>query len=186
MKEKIIEIKNKVKQLYNWYIKGEYHCDECRYCWEEWSYEGDGDCGCYIKGDIQDTCRLLPPFKNIIGYFKKRKCDYYMDHKWDGYDEFCQEQDKKELFLREKINEHIFKEHEFYVKGTNGEFIPVNTENNPTVFSVCRAAAAVVHDYDGMFHPVIYKSLSQKWKELLKDTFDSFTEKFKPYFGKEE
>lgn len=67
-----MKIKEKFRNFVKWYIKGYYHCDKCPYSWEERGLE-DVEAGCYIKGNICYTCRLIPPFKNIIGYFKKKK-----------------------------------------------------------------------------------------------------------------
>lgn len=177
-------IKNKVGQFYDWYIKGEYHCDHCPYSWEEWSYEGDGDCGCYIKGEIQETCRLMPPFKNIIGNIRKKKSDYSLNHSWDGFAEFCREQDQKENFLREKINEHFFVKNQFYVKDPDGNYILANSEDYSVEIAIRRAAADILHSYDDTFCPVIHKSLRQKWKELIKENMEYVLKKFRPYFSK--
>ena len=48
--------KSMMYRIWHWYIKGEYHCDKCPYCWEErTSYEYDEwDAGCYIKGDLPE------------------------------------------------------------------------------------------------------------------------------------
>ena len=176
-------IRSKVGQFYNWYIKGEYHCDHCPYCWEEWSYEGDGDCGCYIKGDIQDTCRLLPPFKNIIGTIRKKKADYYLAHSWDGFGEFCQKQNEKEMFLREKLQENIFKKRPLYEQNSDGAFVLVDDYTQE--YSYIRPTAAVIlNDYEERFFPVVHKSLKEEWEELVKKTLNKVFSKFKPYFCK--
>lgn len=72
-----------LKNRWKWYVLGYYHCDKCPYCWADYSYEGDCDCGCYIKGDIQDTCRLIPPFREIIGWPRMRYAQYWETHQYD-------------------------------------------------------------------------------------------------------
>lgn len=62
------KIKKYLLQWYRWYIHGSYHCDKCPMCWEDRYYDGDSDCGCYIYGDLRDSCRLLPIFRNAIGW----------------------------------------------------------------------------------------------------------------------
>ena len=67
MKKKCKNIWRRIKTLWKWYVLGYYHCDKCPFCWEERGYE-DCDCGCYIRGDIRDTCRLIEPFRTLIGW----------------------------------------------------------------------------------------------------------------------
>ena len=74
-----------------WYVYGHYHCDKCPMCWAEWSYEGDGDCGCYIYGDLRDSCRLLPPFRWLRGWHRKKRALYWEAHQYDGMAEWYQQ-----------------------------------------------------------------------------------------------
>lgn len=79
----------------NWYIKGKYHCEYCPYSWEDRGEE-DADCGCYIYGDIRDTCRLFPPFLHIIGLLRKRKYEFESDHQFDGIVDFYEQEENRE------------------------------------------------------------------------------------------
>lgn len=45
-------------EVYRYYIRGDYHCDVCPYSWEERGEE-DADAGCYLFGELRDTCRLI-------------------------------------------------------------------------------------------------------------------------------
>ena len=97
---------NKFKRFWNYYIKGEYHCDTCPFCWEERGYE-DADAGCYIKGELQDTCRLIPPFRFLIGWGRRRKVRYIRNHEYDDYPEFIEKYDR-ELHETEKALQDCF------------------------------------------------------------------------------
>jgi hypothetical protein len=108
----------KIKQFWNWYIKGEYHCDKCPLCWGG-DYlpgcEDYDDCGCYLKGgvldELPDSCRLLPPIRFLLGYFPKRKAEYYEAHQHDGGETWTMnDQGKKEEFNRllKRYFEEIF------------------------------------------------------------------------------
>lgn len=51
-------------------------CSECPLCWEDWCYEGDSDCGCYIYDDLYGYKFLcyLPGFvKRLIANYKGRE-----------------------------------------------------------------------------------------------------------------
>lgn len=73
--KKKIPLKKRISDYWHWYILGEYHCDHCPYSWEE-RYDDDCDAGCCIKGDIQDTCRLIPPVRGIVGFFATKRYIY--------------------------------------------------------------------------------------------------------------
>ena len=93
-----------IKKFIDRYILGEYHCDTCPYGWEDWYYEGDCDCGCYIFGDIRDSCRLIPPLRALIGWPRRKKSRYYASHQYDGFADFCE----KDMQLQEKFDELFF------------------------------------------------------------------------------
>ena len=60
-------------------------CENCPLSWEDWSYEGDCDCGCMWYGDSYEwyenlcgngfVCRLPLFAKEIIYKIKKRQLD---------------------------------------------------------------------------------------------------------------
>lgn len=59
-----------IPHIIDWYIKGEYHCDNCPFCWGGEYRPGCDDyddVGCYIFNDLKDSCRLLPPLRFILG-----------------------------------------------------------------------------------------------------------------------
>lgn len=179
------KIKKIIQRFIRWYILGYYHCDKCPYCWAEWNFEGDGDCGCYIKGDIQDSCRLLPPFRFLFGYFKKKKSQYYFNHQYDGFVECYEEYDKQIDCMTKLLNQYVFDEDELYTKNYKGEFVQVGEIHNHNIsFNTHCAVMNIINDYEATIHPVEHKKLKQKWKELIKETLDSFISIFKPYFCK--
>ena len=66
------------------FIKHGNNCNNCKayYC-EKTSYEyNEYDVFCLIKGTNYNKCFLIPPFKNIILFFKKRKYNYYQNHQY--------------------------------------------------------------------------------------------------------
>lgn len=115
-----MKFKKNLHDAYSFYCKGEYHCDQCPYSWEERNYfEDDGDAGCYIFGELRDTCRLLPPFRSVIGWFKKRRYLYDYNSQYNDYPEWCEFTEKKENTLLSLI-EKALEEFEFYQPHADG------------------------------------------------------------------
>ena len=166
---------NKLKRFWNYYVKGNYHCDTCPYCWEERGYE-DADAGCYIYGDLRDSCRLLPPFRFLIGWGRRKKAQYLMNHEYDGYVEFIEEREKQESYVEKAMKEWL--DH-------NGYVIALNTNDDTRLdvdkFSDIYCLSDSMRD---IFSPVKYEPLKKRWGKLLKDTWQRFLMIFKPYFCK--
>ena len=81
----------------DYYIKGEYHCDKCPFCWGGgYMPECDDydDAGCYIFGDLRDTCRLIPPIRFILGWGRRKRTEYFRAHKYDDFSEWYAEKKK--------------------------------------------------------------------------------------------
>lgn len=172
-------MKNKLKSACDRYIRGCYHCDSCPMCWSDWSsYLGDGDAGCYIYGDLRDTCRLIPPIRFLIGWPKKKKAQYAEDHSYDGIGEWYEQQQHQENTMREAIlialngSEVCWRDHK-------GKLMPI-----------CKLDAmelglnSAMRHYEDTCHPVIHTSLKEDWKKVLKRTWNAFLEPFRPYFRK--
>lgn len=167
-----------IKKAFKWYIRGEYHCDKCPYCWSEWSYEGDGDAGCYIYGDLRDTCRLIPPIRTIIGWPKKKKAEYYFMHEYDGFAEWYEQEEKG----REKFNELVsdfLERYELCWKDENGGLHPIDKE-----MYIQYEAWRIRSEYEGFRKPFEVKTLRKEWKDLILKTWHRFTGIFRPYFCK--
>lgn len=158
-----------------WYIYGHYHCDKCRMCWSEWSYEGDGDSGCYIYGELRDTCRLLPPFRHLIGWPRKRKVEYFAAHEYDGYEEHYLEMERQQECMRKAMKKALIG-YELIRRGADGKPIPVceleflNTEANSVFF-----------EYEENAHPSSYTTLKADWKAVLCRTWNAFADHFRPF-----
>lgn len=74
-----------IKNLFDWYVKGDYHCDTCPYSWEERGFE-DADAGCYLFGELRDTCRHIPnPISKLIVNKHMNKAD----SRWDCWCEYA-------------------------------------------------------------------------------------------------
>lgn len=181
-------IKNLLKKLrraYKWYIKGDYHCDHCPYCWSDWSsYVGDGDCGCYIRGDLWDTCRLIPPIRFLIGWPRKKKTLYWESHAYDGMGDWYEQQVERETAYSKSL-EILLKDIELYQRDCEGKLMPV-----------CKAALIERYCfgvgpfyeahryYEDHAHPIVGDPpLKQQWKELLRKTWNKFADHFRPYFS---
>ena len=166
-----------IMRFWRYYILGYYHCDKCPYSWEECYYEGDCDAGCYIFGDIRDTCRLLPPFRAVIGSIRKKVCIYHENHAYDGFAEFVEKDDE----LQKKFNElfcEVLNRYSVGYKNGSGEW----TQFTPDAFHMLDALHYFRHEYEELAHPFEAKTYRQELRELLSKIWKSFIGKFKPYF----
>lgn len=167
----------KFKDFWNWYVRGEYHCDHCPYSWEERGCE-DCDAGCYIKGELYDTCRLLPPFRAIIGKLRKNKYEYFREHEYDG----CGEDYEKTLGCENKITELILSslvDYDLIYPGAKGYNIIADKER---VFR--ENASRIYYEYEEYAHPFTEReTLGELWRKALKATWDASFGKLRPYFG---
>ena len=171
------EIRKKLKLWWQWYIQGYYHCDKCPMCWSEWSYEGDNDCGCYLFGDIRDTCRLLPPFRQLIGWPKKRKAEYWEEHQYDGIEDVL-ETEYLQSELLERLLREAFSFYEFAIPTEDGKLTPASESKE-------RLIEMLVPDirfcYENEAHPVTYTPLKAEWKQVLRRTSKEFLDIFRPF-----
>lgn len=162
------------------YIYGEYHCDKCPMCWSDWSsYLGDGDAGCYIYGDLRDSCRLLPPFRWLLGWGKKRRAIYAEAHMYDGCDEWFEQVVVQDVAMEKAILKAL-QLYELVWRDTDGKLYPGDckaefVQNN--VRDICR-------EYEEEAHPVVTLTLKEEWTHVLKRTWDRIADRFRPYFGK--
>lgn len=164
---------SRCKRFWKYYIKGEYHCDTCPFSWEERGLE-DADAGCYIKGEIQDTCRLLPPFRFLLGWGRRKKALYYLNHQYDDMDEWYCEQCRKDQAVMEILEPYLGD----LATIQNPEFMkPGEKSPSPLIYDIR-------HKLEDALIPVKYVPLKIRWKELIKDTWNRFLMIFKPYFCK--
>lgn len=85
-----------------------YDCENCPLSWEERSYEGDCDCGCYIYGDLYGRkafCYLPNFIKGIIAHHKENKIAKMEAKQYEGIAEWYEEQHKREIAMRTAIKE---------------------------------------------------------------------------------
>lgn len=172
---------SKISKFIDYYIKGKYHCDKCPCCWGGGYNAGCDDyddCGCYIKGDIQDTCRLLPPFRFLLGYFKKKKSKYYFNHQYDDLIEFYEQDEKKQGEFSNLLSKFL-KGYELCWKDQNGTYNPINTEMH-----IAQEWRHIRSDYDDFAHPIKHIPLKTQWENSVKNTFKHIINVIKPYFCK--
>lgn len=171
-----MKIWNWLKERWRWYILGRYHCDKCPYSWEQWYEAGDCDCGCVIFGDIRDTCRLIPPFRDIIGWFMRNANDYSAEHEYDGFDELIDNDMAGEKAIKAAVRKGLGN-YKICRQDTGGYWQPVGDFYTDSVSHTIRK------EYDEVAHPIVNKPLKARWKELLKDTWErSPFFKIVPYF----
>ena len=167
------------RRIYRWYIRGDYHCDMCPYCWSEWSYEGDGDAGCYIKGELADhSCRLLPPLRFLIGWPRKRKAEYWESHQYDGLPAWMENLDKKEEAMWNSLS-IVLKPYELCRRDDTGKLLPVCKMD---LRKECYTLYEMCQNYEDAVHPVSYPTLRKEWKDLLWKTWNRIADHFRPYF----
>ena len=170
MKKGINRLWNWLKTRWKWYVLGYYHCEHCPYCWVESGYE-DCDCGCYIKGDIQDTCRLLPPFRFLIGWPRMRQWEYMNDHAWDGIGEHYEKQlERQEVFAESAVI--LLNQIELWQRDPEGKPFPICKEELLEIYAMGSGPfyEAFIH-YEEKAHPAKIVPLKQRWKELIKLTW---------------
>ncbi|MEG1894619.1 MAG: hypothetical protein RR162_00165 [Oscillospiraceae bacterium] len=165
----------------DFYVKGKYHCDSCPYCWGGGYNAGCDDyddCGCYIKGDIYDTCRLLPPIRFMLGYFRKKKAEYHFNHEHDGCGDFFEREQEVENEF-ERLLKGFIGDYELCYKNGKGDLIPIDT-----AFHIKNEAWRFRSEYDDFAHPTERISLKTQWRNIIKNTGKAITGKIKPYFCK--
>ena len=162
-----------------WYVYGHYHCDKCPFCWAEWSYEGDGDCGCYIYGDLRESCRLLPPFKWLRGWHRKKRALYWEAHQYDGMAEWYQQCQINEKAMVAALLD-TFQTYDITYDGLEGK---VTVPDKKEFF--WERASSICAQYEEQAHPVEHPSLGTRWKRLLKETWiEKVWQKIAPFLTK--
>lgn len=172
---------SKLRSFWRYYVKGEYHCDQCPYAWSDYSdYLGDGNCGCYVKGDIQDSCRLIPPIRFLLGWGKKRRYLYRESQICDDMFEYRIRTEKKQAQFDEAVRPH-FEQYLIVWKDENGNIARRENGEPDTVnvddvcdygfFLDCRSVFSVPE-----------QSLKEQWASVLKNTWNRIADLFLPYF----
>ena len=85
-------------------------CEDCPLSWEDRSYEGDCDCGCYIYEDLYGDkfiCRLPMFIKRFIATRKIKKIEKEQARQYDGIGEWYKEEQRKETAMQYAINETL-------------------------------------------------------------------------------
>lgn len=181
---------SRIKRIWRWYIKGEYHCDECPQSWEDRSYEGEcNDYGCYACGECRETCRLIPPVRAFRGWKHRRYMEYWENRRYDGMGDTYQEMWDQRKILTDELKDAL-KEFTLCYKVEASEGW-VNEDGKTEELSTLRPTdldsflddwvPTIQMNYESIAHPVVRKKLSQEWKELLKKTFGKIFDPICPY-----
>lgn len=187
MKEHTRALGEWITTRWNWYVKGHYHCDHCPYCWEDWSCEGDCDCGCYIKGDLYDTCRLIPPFRTIVGWPKMRYAQYWEGHAYDGMADWYEENIHRQEVFAESVN-ILLRKTELCRRDSEGKLFPICKADLSEAYTFVNGEffEAFTH-YEDHAHPYKVIPLKQQWKDLIRLTWkQKVYEKIAPYLPRKK
>ena len=176
---------SKCKRFWRYYIKGDYHCDTCPFCWGVEYLPGCddyADAGCCIKGELRDTCRLLPPIRFLLGWGRRKKALYYRAHEHDGFAEFVEERERQNREVEKALHNYLNTHGYSIVYASQGKAVFLN-DDHETLKEYCEIYR-LTSDLQDIFAPVKYVPLKSRWKELIKDTWNRFLMIFKPYFCK--
>lgn len=174
----------KKSKAIDWYIKGEYHCDKCPFCWGGEYLPGCDDyddAGCYIFGDLRDTCRLIPPLRFLLGWGKRKKAEYYEAHQYDDYPEWVEERNERARLFKSLLEKDILDKYAVLHKDRDGNIFgePIDAKRFCKFDDV---DCFLCHCEDLLSPP--YVPLKERWAQLIKDTWHKFVMIFKPYFCK--
>ena len=152
--------KKKKSKAVDWYIKGEYHCDKCPFCWGGEYLPGCDDyddAGCYIFGDLRDTCRLIPPIRFILGWGKRKKSEYLRAHEYDDFEEWYVDKEKKETAFGQAFNNRILSDFALFWKDKDGNTFgaPIDAER----FCEFENMRRLMWDCEDIFSPLSYVPL---------------------------
>ncbi len=167
-----MNIIKRIKTLWNWYVRGYYHCDHCPYCWEERGME-DSDAGCYIYGDIRDTCRLPFPIRGIVGSIKRNRACFYTDRFADEEAQYYTDRHTRLVKMTELIDDFLPKYLECRKNALN------DGDDNTSIDDVCPEwcfsyIETIVYEYEKECHPETNRvpcPLRIEWKRLLSKTW---------------
>lgn len=179
---KLASFKKKIQRFWKWYVLGYYHCDHCPYSWNDaCPSREDCDCGCVIFGDIRDTCRLIPPFRFLFGWGKKKRFQYAQAHEYDDLAEWVQKHEQAETEMGAAISSSLnmwnLSLHHPSVDGSISPVLDLTAE-------IEVISHWIVDEYEQKVHPVPHLTLRQEWKTLLHKTWKRFIQFFAPYFEK--
>lgn len=172
--------KSKFRRFWEWYVLGHYHCDRCPYSWND-AFPGceDCDCGCVIFGDIRDTCRLLPPFRFLIGWGKKKRFQYAQVHEYDDMAAWYQSQERNAPAMAAAITQCMERWNlNFHHPMPDGSQVPVEDQKS----EIEAVAYWVADEYEREIHPPKHLRLRDEWALLMKKTWKQFVRSFAPYF----
>lgn len=171
MKKHINRLRKWLKTRWKWYVLGYYHCEHCPYCWADYSYEGDCDCGCYIRGELYDTCRLIPPIRFLIGWPRKKHTQYWEYHAYDDMGEWYEQLVEREEAYAESIK-ILLKQIELYQRDYDWKLMPICKADLLEIFHFGSGPfAEAFHYYEDHAHPPKVVPLKQRWKELIRLTW---------------
>lgn len=173
------KLKKKWKVFCDRYIRGFYHCDTCPMCWSKYSYEGDGDAGCYLFGELRDSCRLLPPIRHLIGWPRKCKAQYWELHQYDDCGEYWENVIHQDVTLEQLLKKALCG-YEINCRSIeDGSLLPDCKED-----WITNHLADLRYGYEEKCHPYTYTPLKKEWKNVLTRTWNAFLDIFRPYFCK--
>lgn len=164
------EFRKKIKNIWEWYVLGYYHCDKCPYSWEDMDYYGEcNDCGCYRFGELRDTCRhIRNPISQLI--VNARINDNLNSYDcWVDYGEQYEICEQIAMETNEKIE--------------NGEWVTDTLRKFYAEYEhgVVDIMMDITHEYEMKVHP--HRTPKEKLKDAFREWREEFVWKhFKRYF----
>lgn len=162
---------NFFRRIWNYYIKGEYHCDKCKYCRGGEYLMGcddydDAYCSCRKDHELQDTCRRIP---NLIANLKANKFDYESSCQWDCWLDYGLDYENGERVAKEfieEVNRNPWNSLSKFVNTFKAEDVEVakSIDDCPYLAEVC---GSIISEYEHIKGDRI-KSPREKYKEAKK------------------
>lgn len=181
IRKKWWSFEKKLPNWIRWYILKDYHCDRCPMCWSDWSeYTGDGDCGCYIFGDIrEDGCRLLPPFRTLIGWPRKKRAEYAYAHQYDDmadwYEGYHRQEDVFHACIEQLLDGYLVAQRDF-----EGKMRIIERDHWSDGYGFGSHINNAYRAYEDAMYPSQYVSLKHDWKNVIARTKQELFSQPKP------
>ncbi len=156
-----------IDKLRHWIECGN-NCEHCPAGWSEYSAGCDEwDGGCYIYGDDwPEPCRLILP--RFVRGFLARRHKYFKNHEYDDYGEWYEKEQAAEKKIRNAVEDALKYRYICWKNLDTGELREV-ADRDWDIHEITWKSRAAYNDFLREQEP--YKTLRQRWAELIKETF---------------
>ena len=139
-------------------------CEKCACCWEESYYTDCGteyDCGCTIKGMDYDDHYCFIPYP--IRWIRNRRARYLENHQYDDCAEWFEKEQQAGNIFSDFFENELELESQYMIHQLSGD---------------------LRIRYDNFLKKGQPRTLKEKWKALIKETYQHHSFYFKSYFCK--